>query len=1133
MTDPQQPAAPAPPPPAPAPEGAVIPLPPVPRPAADTSPARGGYAADRLGNVLVLVLAFLTASFVARNSDLWFHLATGRLLAHGQYSFGADPFAYTTGDVYWANHAWLYDLGLYGLYELAGGSGLVLVKALLVTVLAGLLLGARRPVPVGTVQEAAAGWVPVVCVTLAILAMSPRLLLEPVTVSYVLLALTFWLLWRPHAVAEDGPDREGPRGSRLAPAGSSVLLLVVFALWVNLDQWFWLGPLLVALFWLGERLGGPRRTPGWLVPAGLAVCLLNPHAYHAFTLPDELSPVTWLGGLREDVRFRGVFASAWQPECLRAVTQGNVAVLAFGALVGLGLLSFAAHRPASRGWRLTVWLPFAVLAVCHVRAVPFFAVVGAPVAALNWQDFFATRAARRAPGRERRGWPLVRFALRGALSVSLLGLIFLTWAGKLVGRGQQERHVAWYVQAEPSLRRAAEVLHDWRQRGLLPAGTRVLALSPEVGQYCAWFCPGERHFFDHRFALFPAAAGEYETVCRALLPGLALDPASPAEGKGSEANQEPAADWRKVLRAHGVGVVVFYDRNLGRQMTGLARVANDGKNWTLMDVAGEAVLAGWKQAHARGAATAAAFDADRLAFGPQDDRACVRLPAPPEHGPDSLPARPGFWARRAHAPLPRAWESAAAATYVNYFNLSEAHQRRRQLREAQSTFAAGLAGLGTLPPAGPRVVLPLVLSRGLLSLPRNSPPRFLVRVQLGPFFSGVVDRPPALPLLAVRAARRAAAANPADARAWLALGQAYLLLRDQTCEHSAEGLLPPLAALRHVQIAAALEQALRLDPDLETAHHELASLYGARQYYDLSLEHVRAEIRLVRRAGPPPGETADDWDDRLEQLERDTGKLEELLEQGRRRYAAGFRSLQGDRVAEAGLALRLGLPGLALDDILLATPADVLGAPGMSLQLSLLLDLGRVEEVRPVLEDETLQAHKRGLAHLDLPGPQAPGGGAPYLFPYRWAAYDWLHALEAAAVGDYAAARRALGALRSGLRARRELVRRDLQSIDGLFRTVLPGLLSGPPWYMPAFSARQLLRLDARRALFRDGERTLRAQEADLDVLEGMLALERGDPEAARSAFARAQKLCTGSAGTPVPFGGAPIAASYLGKLTN
>src|SRR5947208_7394745 len=84
---------------------------------AETTPWPG--ALDALWAVLVAALAFLLASTPARNSDLWLHLASGRSLAQGQTPRGTDPFASTTTGVFWVNHAWLSDLGLYELYELA------------------------------------------------------------------------------------------------------------------------------------------------------------------------------------------------------------------------------------------------------------------------------------------------------------------------------------------------------------------------------------------------------------------------------------------------------------------------------------------------------------------------------------------------------------------------------------------------------------------------------------------------------------------------------------------------------------------------------------------------------------------------------------------------------------------------------------------------------------------------------------------------------------------------------------------------------------------------------------------------------------------------------------------------------
>src|SRR4029077_5634345 len=125
-----------------------------------------------------------------------------------------------------------------------------------------------------------------------------------------------------------------------------------------------------------------------------------------------------------------------------------------------------------------------------------------------------------------------------------------------------------------------------------------------------------------------------------------------------------------------------------------------------------------------------------------------------------------------------------------------------------------------------------------------------------------------------------------------------------TCERSNEGLLPPLLQLRHIQIVTALEQAVRLNPDLAVAHHELAYLYGERHFLDQALAHRRQELRLSS-AMPRAGETAEKAADRLSLLKRDAAQLEELVQQQRKTFASGSRTLQGDRVAEAGMALKL------------------------------------------------------------------------------------------------------------------------------------------------------------------------------------------------------------------------------------
>src|SRR5262249_5355558 len=128
---------------------------------------------------------------------------------------------------------WLYDLAVYAMYSVVGGTGLVIVKAMLVAGLAVVLLRVGRTGP---------GWlIPVVCTVLAILAISTRVPLRPVVASYFLLALTMWLLCAPRA----------------APVPTSAIrppwpFLLIFIVWVNVDRWFVVGLAIVALAWLGQ-----------------------------------------------------------------------------------------------------------------------------------------------------------------------------------------------------------------------------------------------------------------------------------------------------------------------------------------------------------------------------------------------------------------------------------------------------------------------------------------------------------------------------------------------------------------------------------------------------------------------------------------------------------------------------------------------------------------------------------------------------------------------------------------------------------------------------------------------------------------------------------------------------------------
>ncbi len=105
------------------------------------------------------------------------------------------------------------------------------------------------------------------------------------------------------------------------------------------------------------------------------------------------------------------------------------------------------------------------------------------------------------------------------------------------------------------------------------------------------------------------------------------------------------------------------------------------------------------------------------------------------------------------------------------------------------------------------------------------------------------------------------------------------------------------------------------------------------------------------------------------------------------------------------------------------------------------------------------------------------------------------------------------------------------RSFQREFPTLVPALVTGPLPYLPAFMALTAANLDVGRIVLEMAVPTLRGQEADLCVLEGMLALEEGDTDAARTAFAEALQLTEQPGQPEVPFAGRRIAVSYLRKL--
>jgi hypothetical protein len=1015
------------------PEAPPIPLPPRPR-AEPITPEELGRAMTRLDRMLlalIVVLTALVAVFPIRNSDFWFHLATARDWLAGKFHLGQDPYSFT-GNGTWVNHSWLYDLLVYGLYQMFGGPAVIVVKAVLLLGLVIVMLSIRR--------RGQSLWLPGVCTALAVLAMSPGFVMQPAVVSLVLLGVTLAVLLRRDIREEPEADRKHRLSSPVPwlgePADRPLWLLVpLFALWVNLDAWFVLGPLAVALYLAGSlaeaffALGKPNAPrPGtWrplaaVLAAGVLACLLSPFHVNGLNLPGEIGARGVLGRLAGDDYFARLLGSPLQGDYFIPEIGLNLAGLAYFPLVLVGLISFVLSGGRVR--RAVLWAGFLVLSLAHARAIPFFAVVAGPVAALNFQEYAARRWGT-TPVAE--GW-LKEWSLlgRGLSVLAAFALALLAWPGWLFtlpwesrAPGAEERRVGLVAEPPPGLTRLASRLDDWHHDGTLTDDDHGLNLEPDVTGPLAWLCKEyrPRSFFDYRFENFPPeVAGEYVELRRLFEPS--------GTDASVKALAQEADRWRPMLAKRGVSYVIASDGARGGYLAVRARCAGIGGSPTLVALHEDghsAVFAprgeqlkprgndylNWLRergltlpplpppAGDQGRFKGKEFDAWALAFGPQAEPL-------PDAKPKRAQPQPWYVQFAFGSGEPAAAAADAAAFRASAEDTAYRHHYESVMRPAAAFNFAGLFAL-----AGARSGN-AVADAWTFGLPfhwvmlRQGPP--LEGDDLGPIFIG-----PSAPLvLAVRSARRAILENPQDAEGYFQLGLAYLALGRQSDEHYFGARMQVLRQVRQVQTVAALRTAATLNPDHVGAHFYLYILFRRAGYTDLQLKHLDAEIKAIRRAPPrslselqafrdryalgyrlpiDPSKAAEAmkaFEEQLKGMDEERTKLEKTVKDNLNTYAV---RTEKKRVMEkARIALELGLGEKALQALLDSDSLEF-GKEGALLELDLLMRQGRLDELREQLAPEKEDIRKQ------LPEDMNSSLGA--------GSYETYRMLLAVAEGDY------------------------------------------------------------------------------------------------------------------------------------
>jgi hypothetical protein len=892
---------------------------------------------DALLVCAVLTLAFLLASFTARNADLWGNLAVGRMVALRQYPFGIDPFSALDPAPVWINPAWLTGLLLYSLFHTAGGPALVLLKAALVTVLASVLvLTSRRNERL---------WLPVVGTTLAVLAMSPRLFLQPPVVSFLMLGVLAYMLHRP------------PRRQRWR---LPVAVGVLFLLWANLDGGFVFGLLWLALWLLGAILqqviplgekspaqdadGGaqfPIADLAVTLVVAIAVCVINPYHVHVFQLPSEFAALRLPTELRADPYFRGYFTVPFAEPYHRQVIGmpapvGIAPAYAYYLLLGLGLGSFFVNAGGWRWERALVWLAFAWLSMQSVRLVPYFAVVGGPVLVLNLQSMFARRrgAAPEETNALARSTAMVRAYVVGVGRVLtllvLVGLCALAWPGWLAGdyaAYQPQRRVGWQVEADPTMERLAGKFAEWYAdpRGLRANEERGFHLFPEFALVCAWFCPQEKGLIDTRLTAPPALALDYARLRRSILD---LAPRGPRP-KDEPPPMPPQELLRKLHITH-----LALTQQLPASSLAMA-LWRDPEQFPFWELNGRGIVYGWNDPDQSGPDVRAHLRLDPIAraFGP-----AARLV--PSLTDVSGPRPQSGWEvyLRGLPPVPvETYESSLWLTYRD--TLPQRAEMAAFVWQEVARLAARLDPTGGAPSVlkgviefSPAVGVAPQVARG-------------VALHALPGAAGVN----AAPILAVRAARRAILANPDHYEAYLRLGHAY-------------GVLATDRELGWLLRRAALTQAIARMPrghpaDTFLAHLQLRELYLAgppldpsinqwRPYFDLALQSVEEMIANLPGMVADGGLTPEQAEAQAKELTKQLDELQKVVKQRSDDYFT--RTSKAPINVRVGLSVQYGLIKEALN-VLREADAQQLGLEGIVKWLQLELYAGDVATARDLV----------------------------------------------------------------------------------------------------------------------------------------------------------------------------------------
>jgi len=316
--------------------------------------------------VICIGLSAFFTYFPITDSDIFWHLAAGREIIAQKHLLYTDPFSFTLVSPKWVDLHWLFQLLTYGIYCIGGLSGLLVFKAIAISVTT-LIIASIFPKPLYRIFSAIA--------TVVFLYYARYL----ICIRPILLTMAFMVVY----LLLFEQVRSGRRAKQWL-----LLCIPIQIIWTNSQGLYPVGLFIIAAYWLEnvaieylkklQTQKNMEKRPdhffSWVLVASCIACFANPYGISGMLLP-----LTLFGRIMPNAN--NIYSTNISENIPLLALHGYESIYRTIVFVSLpfALLLFIVNFKKLRIAHIILVLGFGYLAFNAVRNVPLFIVIIVPL----------------------------------------------------------------------------------------------------------------------------------------------------------------------------------------------------------------------------------------------------------------------------------------------------------------------------------------------------------------------------------------------------------------------------------------------------------------------------------------------------------------------------------------------------------------------------------------------------------------------------------------------------------------------------------------------------------------------------------------------------------------------------------